>query len=223
MPLPLRLQELQHREAITNPDGTPSTYFLQYLKSRGGSLTDLEAELALKVPQTRRIDTDGGLQGGGDLSADRTLSLTDTGVTPGTYSNPTIVVDAKGRITNATNGGGSRVISISLLTTALAADEVFAAITPPIGETWTFAGNFSGASGKKISGGTNPASTFTIVVKKNGTNCGTIVISTAGVVTFTTTGAAAVSLIGGTDEMQFVGPSTTGTAVGFTFALPATL
>lgn len=60
------------------------------------------------APKARQIATGSGLQGGGDLSADRTLSLTDTGATAGSYgatgaSVPNISVDVKGRITAAAN------------------------------------------------------------------------------------------------------------------------
>lgn len=55
------------------------------------------------VPSSRTIGTSGGIEGGGDLSADRNLSLTDTGVTAGDYGDAsnfvTLTVDAKGRIT----------------------------------------------------------------------------------------------------------------------------
>lgn len=69
----LRLQELQQREAITNQDGTPSQYFLRYLKDRGGSLTDLEAQLVLLL--SRQIIAGTGLTGGGALEdGDVTLS-----------------------------------------------------------------------------------------------------------------------------------------------------
>ncbi len=49
---------------------------------------------------------------GGDLTGDVSTSgstittLTDTSVTPGSYANPSIVVDSKGRITSAANGSG---------------------------------------------------------------------------------------------------------------------
>lgn len=72
----------------------------------------------------RNINTETGeLTGGGDLSADRTLGLADTAVTPGTYGSATksavVTVDQKGRLTTVTEatitGGGGGGLSPPVL------------------------------------------------------------------------------------------------------------
>lgn len=82
----------------------------------------------------------------------------------------------------------------------------------------TFPVNFDGSAGDVQ---TNPAATYTITVKKNGVECGTVVISTAGVFSFTTTGGAAVSCVFG-DAITFHAPDT-GTAADIQFTLVADL
>lgn len=74
-----------------------------------------------KVPMTRRINAGVGLSGGGDLSADRTLSLASSGVTPGTYNLATVTVDTYGRVTAAATGSavaGSVPTTRSITTSA---------------------------------------------------------------------------------------------------------
>jgi hypothetical protein len=66
-----------------------------------------------------------------------------------------------------------------------------------------FTGNFSGSAGTV---GTNPTATATYTVAKNGSSIGTIVVSTGGVVTFTTTSGAAQSFASG-DRMTVTAPS----------------
>lgn len=63
------------------------------------------------VPVSREVNTGTGLQGGGDLSVNRTLSLADTVVTPGAYGGvntvATFTVDQQGRLTAAGNSAVS--------------------------------------------------------------------------------------------------------------------
>lgn len=103
-----------NRTPIVKPDGAASLFFAtQWQKlinlavaAQTTAQQAIDALAAIGVLQARNINTTGGLQGGGDLSADRTLSLTDTGVTPGAYTTADITVDAKGRITLAASGTG---------------------------------------------------------------------------------------------------------------------
>jgi len=58
------------------------------------------------VSESRQIIAGIGLEGGGDLSADRTIDISNTTVTPGDYTSANISVNAQGQITAATNGAG---------------------------------------------------------------------------------------------------------------------
>lgn len=76
----------------------------------------IDLQSTVSVPASREINTGGGLQGGGDLSANRTLSIATggvtsdklavSGVTAATYGSgtmiPVLTISDKGLVTNAT-------------------------------------------------------------------------------------------------------------------------
>ena len=97
-------------------------------------------------------------------------------------------------------GGTNRPIAF-FFTTTPTASEILCLYTAC--EAITFADDFAGSVGDC---GTNPTASFALDVQKNGSSVGTITISTAGALTFTTTGTT-VSLAAG-DQLKIVAPAT---------------
>ena len=97
------------------PNPTPNATMVCVIQGVTYQVAFIDLQSTISVPASREINTGGGLQGGGDLSQNRTLSIADggvtnaklanNGVTAGTYGSgssiPVVTVDAKGLITNA--------------------------------------------------------------------------------------------------------------------------
>lgn len=92
-------------------------------------------------------------------------------------------------------GGGTYYIPVQVIAAATASEVLLVHV---FGEAISFAGNFAGSVSFI---GTNPAATFTLDLAKNGAACGTITVTSAGVVTFASTGGTAVSFVAG-DRLQ---------------------
>jgi hypothetical protein len=111
---------------------------------------------------------------------------------------------------NVTNHGHSRRVPFaelaarlyqygSFATTAIGASEIL--MDHVVAVAHTLPVNFAGSVAKV---GTNPAALWTADVQKNGVSIGSLAISAAGVVTFTTSGGAVAMAVG--DVLTLVAP-----------------
>ena len=85
-------------------------------------------------------------------------------------------------------------------------NQVIALVSFPVAVT--FLENFSGSTGKTL---TNPAATFVANITKNGTNVGTMAISTSGIFTFTACACDLIYSVG--DYLSVIAPSTVDTTI----------
>jgi hypothetical protein len=107
-----RIDPLDWQTPIVNSEGKPTQQFIQLWQRLFGNESNLTIN---KADKSTLISTTAPLDGGGDLSENRTLVLLPSGVTPDTYGDatnvPQITVDEFGRILTAvdvpiTGGGG---------------------------------------------------------------------------------------------------------------------
>jgi hypothetical protein len=93
-------------------------------------------------------------------------------------------------------------------------NQLIGAVSFPINATFPI--NFAGSVGGIV---TNPTSSFVMPVKQNGTQVGTITVSTSGVYTFATTSSTGLT-ISINDKLTVYGPATAdSTAAGIFFTL----
>jgi hypothetical protein len=93
---------------LIRKDGRPSELFERQWQNLIALVQSVASTVSsIAMLNARNINTTAPLAGGGNLSADRTLSLNDTAVTTGSYGSATQVgtftVDQKGRLTAASN------------------------------------------------------------------------------------------------------------------------
>lgn len=99
--IPTRVSQLQ-----IDPNPSLDSYIMV---NHGGVTYQVQVGALLGatvVPSTREVIAGAGLSGGGPLSADVTLSITDTGAAAGSYGTaayvPVFTVNSRGQLTNVT-------------------------------------------------------------------------------------------------------------------------
>lgn len=116
MTVPSNLVPTSITQLPVAPNPTSSATMVCVIGGITYQVSFIDLQSTVSVPASREINTGGGLQGGGDLSANRTLSIATggvtsdklavSGVTAGTYGSgatvPVVTVSSKGLVTGVT-------------------------------------------------------------------------------------------------------------------------
>lgn len=123
-------------------------------------------------------------------------------------ANITVTVDDAANTITIANPGRYR-LGFSIESTVPTANEVLLRHT--FTSAVTFADNFAGSVARLRPGGTNPVVAQAFPIYLNGSNVGSMTISTGGVCTFVTTGTTVVTAIG--DEIKIEAPGAVDAAI----------